>query len=1308
MSEQKPGKRLAELMRKARGGAVDHKLKEWHAAQGGEVKMRDGGNPEFEGFFETGQVAESIPASDEILVGRGVRRKRPKIGEILETPAYAAKSALGAMGSAAKGAAQATVGLPGDIEMIGRGVGQAISPESGEGRLDAFLRGMEAETYLPTTEDIKAKIDPYLERFGVPAAMDQFETLGEFAGIPISVGAVKRGAGAVKEAVQAIPQTLATPPVGSVDLGAIGKPEKLKAPADELKLFSQAQKAALNLQRKQGTGDSFINDLTKAGVSKEEMEFSGLNDFLRGNPRATRDEIQEFIESNRYKLREIEKKESAGDKSDMEFQGGYIDDTDYIDDYSRDIYNDFDSYMPGRRDEIRDRVYSNYTPDELDDEVIRADIDKDVEENIKREAYDYAYSSYWDDPTYKYENNLGYTVIGNDNSGWTVRDTNGNQVGDWFKNQESAEGAANSHAMDQGLVSEGSTQYHDYQLPMGYNYRELLIQYQPKQNPLLTRRETDRREELMEKFRRSIGPDKDRPEFTAEDKAELDKLNFKRKQSEIYDEYNDNPHWDEEDVIAHMRLQDRQLSDGKPMLYVDEMQSDWHQQGNERGYRTKENMANADEIRKAYREKKDAFVAAEAELNQYRNKRASELYNERGRLPTSSKLEAEISVEPEYKKLLDNFQKTDTELKVAGKPYEKLNELLPDAPFKDTWHKLALKRALSYAAQNGYDRVGFSAASPQIKRWGTQEIAWEKAPKIEPTKENFVKYIEEQIPNASSDTINQAWQNPINNLYKSFLRYTEEPAGWNVVGTEQRGGMAGRINLEAEARARGILKSKDVTRVTSQEDLRKIVDSTTRGLSEDQIDRITKKTWDRMQKFDTGISAPREEGMRAFYDNKLKKTLQDYAKQMGGTFYETTTKVGRGVSESGGYADVTEPVYVVEFTPKLKESAMKGQSYKKGGLVKKDHKLQKWHEEQMAVGGAVKKIAKAVQKAGRMSREEAEKAGYWHPISETKLAKPIGEYKASVIEDPSAAMTPRQTISMEELQGGVAIPLAGDRAAAGRIIKEIEGTPMDVTLEGGPDFMRLHPGAAWASGKGVLSMLAERIRMARESGQPIYGVYTAMSPQAVDFNTMMTESLLNQLDISDLRKADVKAFDQAVKAVKGQGGKPKAPNFPGLDDPELREKLMQGPGGQRDAFVKAMAKAEFQKKGFPDVAAARLAVTEPELLDIPRGSSGYTIAKLDPEARIFEQSGHSTYPLDIGGEYVGGLERQLPVEVMYPSHFEAKRLLGSTPTGAHKSLELFAPLQYLDQNWLDNAMRYREMQKKLTGRKKGGLAALEK
>lgn len=340
----------------------------------------------------------------------------------------------------------------------------------------------------------------------------------------------------------------------------------------------------------------------------------------------------------------------------------------------------------------------------------------------------------------------------------------------------------------------------------------------------------------------------------------------------------------------------------------------------------------------------------------------------------------------------------------------------------------------------------------------------------------------------------------------------------------------------------------------------------------------------------------------------------------------------------------------------------------------------------------------------KMSKAESIAAGLYHDIGGgLKLQKPVSEVQVKVKEDPKVSMLERRTISPESMQGGVAFPLVGDRSAAGRILEELEGTPVNVRLEGGPEFMRANPGMAWASGKGVLKSLSDRVRQGAESGGDVYGVYTAMGPQSVDFNTMVTEALLKQLDINALRKKDIQAFDRAVRSIKGQGGKFKAPDFPGIENPEIHSLLMEGPGGQRDAFVKAMGKAQFQKSGFPDVIAARVGVTDPALLDIPRGSSGFTVAKMEPAGRVLEESGHTTYPFDLAGEYVGGFERQIPHDIMFHDPIEAKRILGSTATGAHKSLELNAPLQYLDQEWLDRVMKYLENQKGLEQLKaKGG------
>jgi hypothetical protein len=774
-------------------------------------------------------------------------------------------------------------------------------------------------------------------------------------------------------------------------------------------------------------------------------------------------------------------------------------------------------------------------------------------------------------------------------------------------------------------------------LPGGKNYKEIVLTF-PNQP-------VNQYDQYVRVLNNKYGEGFDTDRIDPAEKQKLTDLwNKSQSPESSVDLTFNSSHFPEKNILAHMRIQDMDLG-GKRTLIIEEIQSDWHQQGRRLGYGQGDEMPgdDPDSLLMLY---KDRMTQDQIDyINDFDRRFAD--------------------ATPEgQEKLYDEFEDWRKTQRLIGGG-------VPDAPFKKDWYQLAIRRLMKYAADNDYDQIALVGPEEQIRRGslGTyvDGLTFKKnkdgSIKLEAEKGESVVLDKTVKPEDLELYVGKSVAKKILSTKDKDGTLTGDDL---MIGGEGMRQYYGRTYPDSINR----IGKKYNANIEKREFLIKEFDSR-------DVEEIPTGEFDRFgrERMAYGIKDPETEEYLSYEDD-----------------YE------RAITEANKKAPKTS-MWFMNLPKELKSDVKIGQPYKAGGLV----------EPEMARGG-VARVAKAVEKGAqkaskRMSREEAEKAGLWHPISETKLSKPIGEFKATIIEDPSATMTPKKAITVEEMQGGVAIPLAGDRAAAGRIIKEIEGIPMDVTLEGGPDFMRLHPGAAWASGKGVLSMLADRIRMARESGQPIYGVYTAMSPQAVDFNTMMTESLLNQLDISDLKKADIKDFNQAVKAVKGQGGKPKAPNFPGLDDPEIRQKLLEGPGGQRDAFVKAMSKAQFQKRGFPDVAAARLAVTEPELLDVPRGSSGYTVAQLDPEATIMEQSGHKTYPLDIMGEYVGGLETQLPVEMMYPTHFEAKRLLGSTPTGAHKSLELFAPLQYLDQQWLDNAMQFLEFQKKLQGRKKGGLAA---
>lgn len=119
------------------------------------------------------------------------------------TAAQFGKMAMDVPAGLLKGGVQATIGLPGDLISLGRGIAAAINPQPGEGRLDAFLRGTDGRTILPTTEDVKKFIDETLGMPLVPAsetdqmrreAGDVSQFVGELGGAGKTMAAGARGA----------------------------------------------------------------------------------------------------------------------------------------------------------------------------------------------------------------------------------------------------------------------------------------------------------------------------------------------------------------------------------------------------------------------------------------------------------------------------------------------------------------------------------------------------------------------------------------------------------------------------------------------------------------------------------------------------------------------------------------------------------------------------------------------------------------------------------------------------------------------------------------------------------------------------------------------------------------------------------------------------------------------------------------------------------------------------------------------------------------------------------------------------------
>ena len=376
--------------------------------------------------------------------------------------------------------------------------------------------------------------------------------------------------------------------------GMLGGPIKPQAPVSPIGFYSAAEQAALSLPRKSGTGDAFLNDLMKGqDVKKDELSWMGLDDYLKGKPNVTRQEVQDYIAGNRVDVQEVR----LGDK-EVKFPStiGLM--------KREEVLN---SYQP-KLDALyaEDANYANLTPqryEELGQEIRALERQRDIDA-------DAAYVM----PPFK----------------------------------------------------PAPTKYQQYQLPGGENYREILLTL-----PVDARATYNKiaKEEFSNAY----------ADLTPSQQTQVQGMARGRAQQNYEGVYTSS-HFNEPNILAHMRVNDRIDADGKKMLLIEEVQSDWHQAGREYGYKSKSGE---------YGKK----------ITDEEYQRASSLQNrQRDGLLTPQEA-------AEFSDIMSRHQAS-----IEG-------SRVPDAPFKGTWHQLALKRALKYAADNGYDRVGLTTGSQQAERY---------------------------------------------------------------------------------------------------------------------------------------------------------------------------------------------------------------------------------------------------------------------------------------------------------------------------------------------------------------------------------------------------------------------------------------------------------------------------------------------------------------------------------------------------------------------------------------------------------------
>ena len=164
-------------------------------------------------------------------------------------------------------------------------------------------------------------------------------------------------------------------------------------------------------------------------------------------------------------------------------------------------------------------------------------------------------------------------------------------------------------------------------------------------------------------------------------------------------------HWgqDAEGILVHARIQDFDVN-GKKMLFVEELQSDWHNEGHSKGYSTKEYEDAVKSQDKLYNEYKKLDLAYHKYVRS--NEFMTDPEDVRNKKHTWLRRKAETA----QKKYLD-AEKAVNSLKEKGAGDT------PDAPFKDNYHEYVMKRLLRMAAEEGYDSIGWTPADIQSKRW---------------------------------------------------------------------------------------------------------------------------------------------------------------------------------------------------------------------------------------------------------------------------------------------------------------------------------------------------------------------------------------------------------------------------------------------------------------------------------------------------------------------------------------------------------------------------------------------------------------
>lgn len=508
------------------------------------------------------------------------------------------------------------------------------------------------------------------------------------------------------------------------------------------KVFSQAEKVI----DEKFSGESMPKSQLAAvlrnpqnGIKPEEMKWSGLDDFLKGEGRVTKEEIKNFLDLNNVQVKEVNPSEKQG-ATEVDFDDG------------EQIEPDHSTVKESAKDYFYDDIHTELK-DEWDKEE-KEYSEKELEKAAMEKAIEKAYESEYENAGWRWvDQTHGYEIVLNSGDDGTISlmSPNGRHIDDFSNSRDGmrdamrdAKKAAQEHA-DENYVNDPEPdeegKYGSHTLPGGENYEEMLFTLpglKNKSSIMPPRPLTDLPEGYVYIRDSSGTPGKEwgvikesqgharplegfwYPDQEEAKKAAINYLNFQRQseyhaQRSLLEKPYKSGHWEEENILAHARIKDRQDVDGRDGLFIEEIQSDWHQAGRRAGYREPGLTG-------------EALDTAEKQLLKL-NGEMSKLASEMDGRKESENTEARQT----YDKLMAERNKLSE--KMQGKSG------VPDAPFKNTWHEMVFRRLLNKAVKEGNHWLGWTTGEQQGDRYNLAKRV-KMISAMQESKGKYLLYIE--------------------------------------------------------------------------------------------------------------------------------------------------------------------------------------------------------------------------------------------------------------------------------------------------------------------------------------------------------------------------------------------------------------------------------------------------------------------------------------------------------------------------------------------------------------------------------------